>query len=56
MAAVGLHPIAAPTGQCVGSFPGGDWRSVIPSGSGLRETERALHEYLGFIAIAAGVS
>lgn len=56
MANVGLHPIPAPTGQCIEAWPDRNWRHLIPTGSGLRKTERALHEYLGFIAIAAGVS
>jgi uncharacterized SAM-binding protein YcdF (DUF218 family) len=56
MADAGLRPIPAPTGQYVGISNPRDWRYVFPTGTGLRKTERALHEYLGFIAIAAGIS
>jgi uncharacterized SAM-binding protein YcdF (DUF218 family) len=50
----GAHPIAVPTGQLVdGSLA--DWRAWIPDAAGLLRTERAVHEYLGLAALAAGV-
>jgi uncharacterized SAM-binding protein YcdF (DUF218 family) len=51
----GAHPIPAPTGQRVNASAPAGWRSLLPTADGLRETDRALHEYLGFAAIAAGV-
>lgn len=55
MQTVGAHPIPAPTGQrVIASAPKG-WRSLLPTSDGLRKTEQALHEYLGFIAAAVGV-
>jgi uncharacterized SAM-binding protein YcdF (DUF218 family) len=51
MQRAGAHPVAAPTG-----YLGGDWRPgwgfVVPSSNALRRSERALHEYLGLLAIA----
>jgi uncharacterized SAM-binding protein YcdF (DUF218 family) len=55
MRRAGLHPIPAPTGQRVGAQPS-SWRRIIPNSNGLHCTELALHEYLGFIALAAGIS
>jgi uncharacterized SAM-binding protein YcdF (DUF218 family) len=51
----GAHPIPAPTGQRVNESARAGWRSLLPTADGLRKTDRALHEYLGFAAIAAGV-
>ncbi len=51
----GLRPIPAPTGFREGGRGHSDWRRVIPSGSGVRKTERALHEYLGLAAVRLGV-
>jgi uncharacterized SAM-binding protein YcdF (DUF218 family) len=56
MRAAGLHPIPAPTGYALRGPPGLDWRRLVPSGSGARKTEHALHEYLGLIAIRLGVA
>jgi len=51
-----LHPIPAPTGQMSGLSSSGDWRRYVPNSAELRKTERALHEYLGSVALAAGIS
>ena len=51
----GAHPIPAPTGQRVNRSAAAGWRSLLPTADGLRKTDRALHEYLGLAAIAAGV-
>jgi uncharacterized SAM-binding protein YcdF (DUF218 family) len=55
MERAGAHPIPAPTGQRVNETAGGRWRGWLPTSGGLRETERALHEYLGLAAIAVGL-
>jgi uncharacterized SAM-binding protein YcdF (DUF218 family) len=55
MERAGLHPIPAPTGYAESGPPEMDWRRVVPSGTGARKTERALHEYLGLAAIRLGV-
>lgn len=52
----GVHPIPAPTGQRVNDSTSWGWRRLLPTSNGLRKTEQALHEYLGFIAAAVGVS
>jgi uncharacterized SAM-binding protein YcdF (DUF218 family) len=51
----GAHPIPAPTGQRVDESVPAGWRSLLPTADGLRKTDRALHEYLGFAAISAGL-
>jgi len=51
----GAHPIPAPTGQRVNESAHAGWGSLLPTASGLQNTDRALHEYLGFAAIAAGI-
>ena len=53
MQRVGAHPIPAPTGQRVGASPGTGLR---PTSAGMRNTEIALHEYLGLAALAIGIS
>jgi uncharacterized SAM-binding protein YcdF (DUF218 family) len=45
----GAQPIAAPTAHR-GSRIRWHWRSVLPNADGLRNTELALHEYLGLLA------
>jgi uncharacterized SAM-binding protein YcdF (DUF218 family) len=52
MQRAGAHPIPAPTGQRVGAFPGSGLR---PTSAGMRDTEIALHEYLGLAALAIGI-
>jgi uncharacterized SAM-binding protein YcdF (DUF218 family) len=54
MERAGGCPVPAPTGQRVGKQEH-SWRSLLPSSEALRRTERALHEYLGLLAIAIGV-
>jgi uncharacterized SAM-binding protein YcdF (DUF218 family) len=51
----GAHPIPAPTGQRVNESTPAGWLSLLPTADGLRKTDLALHEYLGFAAISAGV-
>lgn len=53
MRRAGEAPTPAPTDQLVGGLDADDWRSWLPSSSGLRKTERALHEYVGLAALAA---
>ncbi|MHB8723349.1 MAG: ElyC/SanA/YdcF family protein, partial [Steroidobacteraceae bacterium] len=52
----GGRPIPAPTGQLTNESRRFTLRSLLPSSIGLRKTERALHEYLGFLAIDLGVT
>lgn len=47
----GLHAIAAPTGNLT---VGGPW-SPLPSGSSLHNSETALHEYEGLLALEMGI-
>ena len=54
MEGAGAHAIPAPTGQRVDrSYRG--WGDLIPTASGLSKTEHALHEYLGLVALTAGL-
>jgi uncharacterized SAM-binding protein YcdF (DUF218 family) len=55
MERAGAHPIPAPTGQLVNELANHTWGSFLPTSSGMSKTERALHEYLGIAAAAAGV-
>lgn len=55
MQRAGARPIPAPTGHRVFRSSGGDWSFLLPTSLGLRKTERALHEYLGLVALAAGI-
>lgn len=55
MERAGAQPIAAPTGQLTDRSQGADLRRWLPSSSGLGKSERALHEYLGLVALAAGL-
>jgi uncharacterized SAM-binding protein YcdF (DUF218 family) len=55
MERTGLHPIPGPAGYAGSGSQQLNWRRVVPSGSGLRKTERALHEYLGLLAIHLGL-
>ena len=54
MARAGAKAIPAPTGQLTGRPR--DVGSWLPSAAGLGRSERAMHEYLGLVAVAAGVS
>jgi uncharacterized SAM-binding protein YcdF (DUF218 family) len=53
MRRAGVAPVPAPTDQLVGGAEAASWRAWLPSSSGLRKTERALHEYLGLAAQTA---
>ena len=55
MQRAGAHPIPAPTGYHVIRSSAGGWHFLLPNSDGLGKTERAIHEYLGLIALAAGV-
>jgi uncharacterized SAM-binding protein YcdF (DUF218 family) len=55
MRRVGAHAVPAPTGQLVNESARYHWDVVLPSSNGLQKSERALHEYLGLAALAAGV-
>ena len=50
----GTHPIPAPTGQRAHGWKYLGWRSFLPRGNSLANSERALHEYLGLAALALG--
>ena len=54
MRRAGARPIPAPTGQLVKEYRF-RWRGLVPSSAGLGKSERAVHEYLGFLAMAIGV-
>ena len=56
MRRAGARPIAAPTGQLVKAGQGLRWRGLLPSAAGLGKSERAVHEYVGFLAMAIGVN
>jgi uncharacterized SAM-binding protein YcdF (DUF218 family) len=51
----GANAIAAPTGQQTKPGAHFGWADLLPSSGGLRASERAAHEYLGFAAIAIGL-
>jgi uncharacterized SAM-binding protein YcdF (DUF218 family) len=53
MRRAGAHPVAAPTGQLTGGSLL-SWGSILPSSDALRRSERALHEYVGLLAITVG--
>jgi len=48
-----IHPIPAPTDHRAGSLQF-SFSQLLPSSTGLRRTERAIHEYLGLAAMALG--
>jgi len=54
MERAGARPIPAPTGQLSYESANIRWGSWLPTSGGLSKTERALHEYLGLAALAAG--
>lgn len=55
MRAAGARPIAAPTVQRGSARAPGDIRRYLPSAAALRNSERALHEYVGLAALATGL-
>jgi uncharacterized SAM-binding protein YcdF (DUF218 family) len=56
MQRAGQHPIPAPTGQRVGAWPAMVLHRWLPTSAGMRDTEIALHEYLGIAALAMGIT
>jgi uncharacterized SAM-binding protein YcdF (DUF218 family) len=56
MQRAGQHPIPAATAQRVGGSPGRGLHRWLPTSAGMRDTEIALHEYLGLAALALGIS
>jgi uncharacterized SAM-binding protein YcdF (DUF218 family) len=55
-ARLGVHAIAAPTGQLAGQVSLRDPFTWLPSGAHLRMTESALHEYFGLLAMGLGAN
>jgi len=55
MQRAGARPIPAPADFNVTRSSYGGWRALLPNSGGLSKTERAMHEYLGLLALAAGV-
>jgi uncharacterized SAM-binding protein YcdF (DUF218 family) len=55
MRRAGTAPIPAPAGQRAYGSTELSWRDFLPGSHGLRDTERALHEYVGLTATAAGL-
>jgi uncharacterized SAM-binding protein YcdF (DUF218 family) len=51
----GLHAIAAPTGNLTRARRPGDFWLSLPSGTSLRKSETALHEYEGLLALELGI-
>jgi uncharacterized SAM-binding protein YcdF (DUF218 family) len=51
----GLHAIAAPTGNLTRGGPADFWLP-LPSGTSLRKSETALHEYEGLLALELRIS
>jgi len=52
----GALPIPAPTGQLVNGLAHMQWGRIFPSSAGLGKTERALHEYLGLLAVTLDIN
>ncbi len=50
----GAQPVPAPTGQRVNDSVRMQWGGLLPSAAGLGKTERALHEYVGLLAVTLG--
>lgn len=54
-ARAGLRAVAAPTGNLADPEPRARTWIPVPSGTALRRTETALHEYLGLLALELGM-
>jgi uncharacterized SAM-binding protein YcdF (DUF218 family) len=54
MERAGARPIPAPTDQKVVES-GLHWLDLVPTSAALRDSEEALHEYIGLAAVAAGL-
>jgi uncharacterized SAM-binding protein YcdF (DUF218 family) len=55
MRRAGAEPIAASAGQRAFGATPISWRSFVPGAGGLGNTECALHEYAGLVAISMGL-
>lgn len=55
MERAGARPIPAPTDQRVIPDQGLHWGELVPRASALEDSEEALHEYLGLLALAVGI-
>jgi uncharacterized SAM-binding protein YcdF (DUF218 family) len=55
MRRAGAAPIPAPTEQRLEAGKGIRWGDFVPRADGLADTEAALHEYLGLLAVALGL-
>jgi uncharacterized SAM-binding protein YcdF (DUF218 family) len=55
MERAGARPIPAPTDQQVAVDQSLQWSYFVPQASALQNSEEALHEYVGLLAIAAGL-
>jgi len=55
MERAGAHAIPAPVGQRALGMNGNLIGALIPSSNGLYETEHALHEYIGLLAMTLGL-
>ena len=55
-ARVGLHAIAAPTGNLTDPTGRAESWLPFPSGASLRKTETAFHEYVGLLALSFGIT
>jgi len=55
MQRAGARPIAVPTGHRANWPSARAWLDFLPGSVGLSKTERAMHEYLGLLALAVGI-
>jgi uncharacterized SAM-binding protein YcdF (DUF218 family) len=55
MRRAGAEPIAAPAGQRAFGATPLSWRSLLPWAGGLGDTDRALRDYAGLVAISIGL-
>lgn len=54
METFGARPIPAPTGHLARGL-GQSWTDLLPTSAGMSKSERAVHEYLGLLALALGI-
>jgi len=55
MERAGARPIPAPTDQRVFPDEGWQWSQLVPRASAMEDSEEALHEYLGMLALTIGI-
>jgi len=55
MEAAGARATAAPTGHLASAGLGLSWRDFLPTSAGMQRTERAVHEYVGLLAMTLGI-